>query len=45
MINKQDILKKIKKHENKKSHNEKQPSWLEAYQNKKELLKLNNNTN
>ncbi len=38
MITKQDILKELKKHENKKSHNDKQPSWLEAYQSKKELL-------
>ena len=38
MITKQDILKYIKEHENKKSHNDKPKSWLEAYQSKKELL-------
>lgn len=38
MITKQDILKYIKEHENKKSHNDETKSWLEAYQSKKELL-------
>lgn len=39
MITKQDILKDIK------SHNNKQKSWIEQYQFKKELLeKLNNNS-
>jgi len=42
MITKQDILKEIKKY-NEKSHNDKQPSWLEAYQMKKELLEELNN--
>ena len=43
MITKQDILKYIKEHENKKSHNDKPKSWLESYQMKKELLEELNN--
>lgn len=38
MITKQDILKAIKEHENKKSNTDKPQSGLEAYQSKKELL-------
>lgn len=38
MITKQDILKYIKEHENKKSNNNKPQSWLEAYQNMKNLF-------
>lgn len=38
MITKQDILKYVKEHENKKSHSDKPQSWLETYQYKKELL-------
>lgn len=38
MITKQDILKAIKEHENKKSHNDKPRTWFEVYQSKKELL-------
>lgn len=37
MITKQDILKDIKDHD-KKSYNDKTPSWLEAYQNMKNLF-------
>lgn len=38
MIRKQDILNEIKEHENKKSHSHKPQSWLEAYQNMKNLF-------
>ena len=37
MITKQNILKDFKTHD-KKSHNNKQSSWLEAYQNMKNLF-------
>lgn len=38
MITKQDILKYIKEHENKKSHNDKPKSWFEAYTHKRQLF-------
>lgn len=38
MITKQDILKELKKHENKKSHSDKPQSWFKAYTHKRELL-------
>lgn len=38
MITKQDILKYIKEHENKKSHNDKPKSWFEVYTHKRQLL-------